>query len=89
MATDIKYRIFMGQYIGVVTKCLSSEVVGYQQTDREMAAVYRQLWQTRDDDKLYLYRRSDKHDLFVECPRIDVPQPEHLRKVVTDWQVPA
>lgn len=89
MATDIRDRIIMGRYVGAAIKCLSTEVIGYQRKTDGLHTVFKMLWQTCDDDKVFLFRVDDSPDLLVEQPRIDVPQPEHLRKVVTDWQVTA
>lgn len=83
MATDIKYGIFMGEYIGNVVKCLSTEVLGYHRRTDGLYTIFKKLWRTQDDGDVYLFQLGNNFNLLVECPRIDVPQPEHLRKVVS------
>jgi len=73
-------NVFAGRYFGIVTKCFSTEVLGYQRDANKMYTVFKVLYLTRDDGDQIFYLVDSSTDLLVEQPRIDVPQLEHLRK---------
>jgi len=80
-------NVIAGRYHGAVVKCHSTEILGYQHVNGDAYAVAKLVYETRDDGVLTLYTSERSFYLLTEQPRIDAPQPEHLRKVVMSTDI--